>query len=35
MEREFSLWRKKEGYREFVGEDFIPYMTISLLLGRG
>jgi hypothetical protein len=26
---------KKGGYRKSVGDDFIPYMTIFLLLWRG
>jgi hypothetical protein len=37
VERGFSPWRKKRGYRRSAGDDFIPYMTIFffLLLRRG
>jgi hypothetical protein len=27
--------KKKEGYRGSAGEDFIPYITIFFILGRG
>jgi hypothetical protein len=36
MERSFwSMEKKKGGNREAAGDDFIPYMTIFLLLGMG
>jgi hypothetical protein len=36
MERSFwSMEKKRGGDREAAGDDFIPYMTIFLLLGMG